>query len=217
MVAGQPVAIAIPLGIIDVVLEHVLHKPQLHLERQPLIVGCTNLVAFGVAIALGLFLNRQPFRKAFPFTRITSAQVASMMVLVLDVGVLLSEVYNAFWALLPRPRWLLNILQDLFLRENQLLSRIFLLVIVAPLTKELLFRGIILRGLLSRFRLPRLLDHTQIHAQNSGAAGQNVEQAGAASEGKDHAETRVNGGVWRTLAHSDAVVELERAKGFESC
>ena len=185
MVAGQPVAIAIPLGIIDVVLEHVLHKPQLHLERQPLIVGCTNLVAFGVAIALGLFLNRQPFRKAFPFTRITSAQVASMMVLVLDVGVLLSEVYNAFWALLPRPRWLLNILQDLFLRENQLLSRIFLLVIVAPLTKELLFRGIILRGLLSRFRLPRLLDHTQIRAQISGAGGKTWQKLTQRAKGRN--------------------------------
>ena len=63
--------------------------------------------------------------------------------------------------------------------------------------------------------LPRLLDHTQIRAQISGAAGQNVAQAGAASEGKEHAETPVNGGVCRTLAHSDAVVEMERAKGFE--
>jgi uncharacterized protein len=149
---GVQIILAIPVGLIDVVLEHGLHKPRLDLARQPLIVGCINLAAFGTAIALGLFLNRLPFRKAFPLGRITATQVASIVVLLLGVGVALSEVDNAFRALLPPPRWLLNFLQDVFFRENQLLARVFLLVIVAPLTEELLFRGIILRGLLSRFR-----------------------------------------------------------------
>jgi hypothetical protein len=63
--------------------------------------------------------------------------------------------------------------------------------------------------------LPRLLDHTQIRAQISGAAGQNVAQAGAASEGKERAETPINGGFCRTLAHGVAVGKMERAKGFE--
>jgi hypothetical protein len=40
----------------------------------------------------------------------------------------------------------------MFFAQDKLLSRIFLLVIVAPVTEELLFRGIILRGLLSRYR-----------------------------------------------------------------
>ena len=64
--------------------------------------------------------------------------------------------------------------------------------------------------------LPRLLDHTQIRAQISGAAGQNVALAGAASEGKGHEGTPVNGGVCRTLARGGAVGKMERAKGFES-
>src|ERR1035441_1875486 len=63
--------------------------------------------------------------------------------------------------------------------------------------------------------LPRLLDHTQIRAQISGAAGQNVAQAGAASEGNGRAETPVNGGVCRTLAQAVATEKMERAKGFE--
>jgi membrane protease YdiL (CAAX protease family) len=149
---GVQIVLAMPFGIIDVVLEQVLHKPLLHLERQPLIVGCINLVAFGAAIALGLFLNRLPFRKAFPFARIAPAQFVAMVVLVLGVEVVLSELDNAFRALLPPPWWLLNILQDILFHDNQLLSRVFLLVIVAPLTEELLFRDIIFRGLLSRFR-----------------------------------------------------------------
>jgi integrase len=63
--------------------------------------------------------------------------------------------------------------------------------------------------------LPRLLDHTQIRAQISGAAGQNVAQAGVASEGKEHAQAPVNGGVCRALAQADAMGQMERAKGFE--
>jgi hypothetical protein len=37
--------------------------------------------------------------------------------------------------------------------------------------------------------LPRLLDHIQIRAQISGATRQNVANAGACGEGKEHAET----------------------------
>ena len=64
--------------------------------------------------------------------------------------------------------------------------------------------------------LPRLLDHTQIRAQISGAAGQNVAQPGAAREGKEHAQSPVNGGVCHALACADAMGQMERAKGFES-
>lgn len=44
------------------------------------------------------------------------------------------------------------IIKDVFAAEDKLLSSVFLLVLVAPVTEELLFRGIILRGLLSRHR-----------------------------------------------------------------
>jgi hypothetical protein len=64
-------------------------------------------------------------------------------------------------------------------------------------------------------RLPRLLDHTQIRAQISGARGQNVAEAGASREGKGHAATPVNGGVCDSLAESDVTGKMERAKGFE--
>lgn len=152
VVLGIQMALAMPLGLIDGVRAGGLHKPRLHLASQPLIVGCINLAGCGAAIALGLFLNRLSFRKAFPLIRITAAQVASMVVLVLGVGIAVSELNTVFRVVLPPPRWVLNLLQDLLFRKNQLLSRVVLLVIVAPLTEELLFRGIILRGFLNRFR-----------------------------------------------------------------
>jgi len=146
------VALSVPLGIIDVVWEHGLHQASPQLERQPLLIGCINLVAFGAVTALGLYLNRLPFRRAFPIGQITVRQVVGVAVTILGAGVLLSEADNVFRALLPPPRWLLELLKDVFFAQDKLLSRIFLLVIVAPVTEELIFRGIILRGLLSRHR-----------------------------------------------------------------
>ena len=63
--------------------------------------------------------------------------------------------------------------------------------------------------------LPPLLGYTQIRAQISGLGGQNVAQAGSASERKDSSEPSVNGEVCRTLANDGAAGGMERAKGFE--
>ena len=63
--------------------------------------------------------------------------------------------------------------------------------------------------------LPRLLDHTQIRAQISGAAGQNGAQADASGEGTKAAQMPANGGACHGLAQCVARGEMERAKGFE--
>jgi membrane protease YdiL (CAAX protease family) len=146
------VVLSVPLGIIDVVFQNVLHQPSPNLEREPVLVGFINLVAFGAAIALGLYLNRLSLRCAFPIGRITTGQVIAVATIVLGMAVLLSEVDNVFRVLLKPPQWLANALKDLFFAKNKLFSRIVLLVIIAPITEETLFRGIILRGLLSRYR-----------------------------------------------------------------
>jgi membrane protease YdiL (CAAX protease family) len=152
LVLGIQIILGMALGITDVVCVQVLHLPSPQLERQPLAIGFINIVAFGAAIALGLHLNRLPFRRAFPIGRITALQLLGVAVCLLGAGVLLSEADNVLRALLPMPQWLQQVFEDLFVSEGRLLPRSFLLVIVAPVTEELLFRGIILRGLLSRHR-----------------------------------------------------------------
>jgi len=46
------VILAVPLAILDIVVERLLHRPPPQLERQPLMIGGMNVVAFAVAIAL---------------------------------------------------------------------------------------------------------------------------------------------------------------------
>lgn len=141
-----------PLAVLDIVMKQVLHRTPLQLDRQPLALVAINIISFGAIIALGLRLNRLSFWRAFPVSGMTALQLAGIIITILGADVLLSEVDNLFRAVLPMPQVILSLMEDLFLDEEKLFSRILLLVIVAPLTEELLFRGIILRGLLNRHR-----------------------------------------------------------------
>jgi len=152
LLVGLVVLVQIVLGLLDVLVERFLHHSAPHLERQPLVMGGINLVAFGAAVAIGLRLNRLPFRRAFPVGRITVFQVVGVAITLLGTDVLLSDADNVLRALLPVPHWLAEFFEDVIYTKNALFSRIVLLVIVAPVTEELLFRGIILRGFLSRHR-----------------------------------------------------------------
>jgi len=143
--------ISTPLALLDEVFEHALKRPGPDLASEPFVVGCVNLIAFGVAITVGLILNRMPLRRAFPLGLPTVAQFCALAVVVLGGDILLSEIDNLFRSILTPPDWLIDAYESLLSPEGGLAGRIFLLVIVAPVTEELLFRGIVLRGLLSRY------------------------------------------------------------------
>lgn len=63
--------------------------------------------------------------------------------------------------------------------------------------------------------LPRLIGHTQIRAQISGAEGQNRSHAVATDVAGETQESPMIGGVCRPLAVVDEGKKMERAKGFE--
>ena len=152
LVLGIQIALSIPLAITNLVIEFGLHRAAPHLERQPILIGCINIVACGGAIALGLWLNRRSFRRAFPNWRISTQQALGVAVSLIGAAVLLSEADNAFRSVLPPPRFLMDVMKEMFFSQGNLVSNVWLLVIVAPITEELLFRGIILQGLLCRYR-----------------------------------------------------------------
>ena len=148
LVLGIQVILGVLVGVADVVCERVLNRPSPALEQHPLVLGGINVVAFLVAIALGLYLNRLPFSRAFPPSRITFRQLAGLTVIVFGAGLVSSGIEDMIVFLMPPPRWLVNLLAF----RSSLVLRVILLVIIAPVTEETLFRGIILRGLLGRHR-----------------------------------------------------------------
>jgi membrane protease YdiL (CAAX protease family) len=74
-----------------------------------------------------------------------------MALTVIGTSILLSEVDNLLRIFLPPPAWFTDYFRSLLGGEISRWSSILALVIVAPLTEELLVRGLILRGFLSHY------------------------------------------------------------------
>jgi len=138
------VLLQIVLGVIVGMLGAVVNVP---LVEHPAILGVINLIAIGLVLMLGLKKTKAPFKEVFPLSTIKISLLLLMSLTVIGMGILISEVDNLFRSVLPMPQWL----ADLFMNLLGHWSSIILLVIVAPLTEELLFRGLILRGFLSRY------------------------------------------------------------------
>lgn len=112
-----------------------------------------NLAAFGLVVAFGVRMARAPVREAVPLRRLGAGLLVPVGLTILGSMVLLSELDNRFRSLVPVPAPLQEMLLRFTSDSTSATGTFVLLVIVAPVTEEALFRGVILRGLLSRFRV----------------------------------------------------------------
>lgn len=143
--------LTVPLVLMDTVLRQQGAQP-LQLIREPIVLGVVNLLGLGTAITVGLLVNRLAPRRAFPLGRISYGAWLALPLMTFGAGIVLSEVDNVFRWALPMPKLFAELMGNAFLAKDRFGSLFFMLVIVPPVMEELLFRGIILRGLLGRFR-----------------------------------------------------------------
>lgn len=145
---GVQVAFMMPVGVLDVVFK-------LHLGSHPAVLGATNLAACAVVMVVGWRIGNPPMREVFVLRRVSA--LALMAVIIASAGaiIVLSEVDNLVRKILPMPEFIARILGDLMSPSEHFLATLFLMVIVAPVTEEVMFRGLILRGFLRRFSLLR--------------------------------------------------------------
>lgn len=111
-------------------------------------IGFANILSFGLVIWWAVWRTRLPFRQALPFHAVRGAVYLPMAVMVVGLGIVSSEFDNLLRSLIPVPRVVAGIFRDI--GSAGILSLITLAV-VAPVTEELLFRGVILRGFLGRY------------------------------------------------------------------
>ena len=124
--------------------------PEEGLPREPAVWGLLNLLAFGPIIYVG-WKYAGASRDVFPLDLDRWWLLAPMTVLLAGMGIITSEADNVTQSFLGPPPDVLDISWMFDSEERNLAGLLFLLVLVAPLTEELLFRGIILRGFLSRY------------------------------------------------------------------
>ena len=70
---------------------------------------------------------------------------------IVGLGMLDAELMKVVIRIVPVPEWVQDIYRSEILRKTSFLSALFAAVVIAPLGEELLFRGIILSGLLAHY------------------------------------------------------------------
>jgi len=127
------------------------------LGEHPAVIAVLNLIAIGVILMQSLKKTNAPFKDVFPLKPIQMLLLLPMVFTIIGVDILLSEMDNLFRTLLPVPKWIADFLSNLARGQTSLWGSIAILVVVAPLTEELLFRGLILRGFLSRYTVRKAI------------------------------------------------------------
>jgi len=120
-------------------------------ERNPIVLGLVNLFVLGSLILFGWERTQAAMFDVYPLKPIRHTLLAPMALVIVGSSILASETDNVLRHLLGPPPASFD-LSWLFLSGGSNLTGVFfLLALVAPITEELLFRGLILRGFLSRY------------------------------------------------------------------
>lgn len=149
-VTALQMALAMPFELVAAVYAVVTKQPPSHPVQHPLVLGLINLGAFAGVVAFGIYLAKTPPREILAFRRVRGVLLLPILLCTLGAAVVLSEADNVFRWLFPVPRFLADFFRNLFSTDASWWASLFALVVVAPVTEEILFRGLILRGLLSR-------------------------------------------------------------------
>ena len=121
------------------------------LGEHPAVMGFCNLAGIGLVLIWGRKKSQTPFAEVFPLTPIPVSLLLPLVLTILGMHLVISELDNFFRTFLPMPAALAKFFVELVSGEKSFWGSWVLVVIIAPLTEELLFRGLILRGFLSRY------------------------------------------------------------------
>jgi uncharacterized protein len=143
------ILLTVPFGVLDAIR----HR---NLLSNPVVFGMVNILACSLVLLMGAQVGRRPMSEICSLRRVGRRVVLAVIVSTGGVAILLAQANNLLQAALPPPEWAVRFLVSLFSSQHPGAS-FCLVVIVAPVTEELIFRGLILRGLLQRFSPPRAI------------------------------------------------------------
>jgi membrane protease YdiL (CAAX protease family) len=121
----------------------------------PLNLGLVQLAAFGAAIAAAVyyFYRGAPLRFALGLEPVRLSRIALACVAGVSLQFVLAELSNVVQEFSPQP-YEEAVRQHAMIASTDplhMLGAIFAIVLIAPVTEELLFRGILVRGLAERY------------------------------------------------------------------
>jgi membrane protease YdiL (CAAX protease family) len=125
--------------------------------ENPLTVAVFNTVSIGSVLLIGLKRTGSSFHEVFPLAPISTSLLLPMSLTVIGMSIILSEANNYVLKFLPVPPQIAKVFQDVFGTPEKFWGALLTAVIVAPLTEELLFRGLILQGFLRNYSVRKAI------------------------------------------------------------
>jgi membrane protease YdiL (CAAX protease family) len=152
---GQAIKLLLMLFLLQVLLS--IPIAGLPASLLPAATAIASLSAFAVIIIWGVKRTGSPFREVLPLSSVPLSVFAAMLVTVVGLSVILSELGNMLQSVFPPPAWFAAMMDDLIGGKKSLWGSILLASIVAPVTEEPMFRGLILRGFLARYSVGKAI------------------------------------------------------------
>ena len=112
------------------------------------LLGISNLAAFTIILRRECRIERTSFPALGRWSFKPVLLLVPLILMAIAASMLTSEISNGFNACFPQPAAIRRFFQGLGDLGNHPFGSFFCLVLVAPVTEELVFRGLILRGLL---------------------------------------------------------------------
>lgn len=147
---GQAVGLLLLLLLLQILLA--MPVAAFWTTLHPAATAAVSLCSTAIIVAWGVRRTGMPIREVLPLGAVRPSVLPALAVTVVGLSVLLSELGNMLQAVLPPPAWFAETMADLLSGRQSLWGSILLAVVVAPVTEEALFRGVILRGFLVRYR-----------------------------------------------------------------
>jgi membrane protease YdiL (CAAX protease family) len=125
-------------------------------DKYPVLLGIGNLVTLGLGTWWGFKKTKIEFRLVFPFKPVPLMLFIPIVLLVVGLNILISDIDNLLRMILqwsPDPN---EFIPNLIANQNIGIA-IFILMIVAPLTEEFLFRGLIFTGYLNNYSFKKAI------------------------------------------------------------
>lgn len=121
--------------------------------NHPAAIALVNLIGIGLVLAWGIRKTRAPAADVLPLGPLPGPVLFPLTVTIIGLAVLLSEADNLVRTVLPMPPEIAEFFAQISGAGTDKWGSVLVLVIVAPLTEESLFRGLILRGFLRRYSI----------------------------------------------------------------
>lgn len=141
---GLQVGLAVPAAIVSLICGVRFHE-------NPFVLGMISLMSFGSILAWGVWKTGVSGRELFPLRAVPGWVWPAVVLGQMGLTMLASDVDNWVRHLIPPPAFITSVFRRLAGGEGERLGSLFALVLVAPLTEEFFFRGLILRGLRWRY------------------------------------------------------------------